>query len=105
MIMCSQCEFFRSGDGGQASFRCDPLVHIKEPECLAKWQILRTSELSAKIDRMVVAYEATLDIYKRLQPMQEKMLRHMEREIDDADDTDAWKYGPDGNDEEDGERI
>lgn len=85
--------------GGRVGFRCDPFTNIKEPECLAKWQLLRSSELTQKMDRLVAAYEATLEIYRRMQPLQEKMFRHMEQEIDEAEDTDAWKYGNSDDDD------
>ncbi len=101
MIQCSECEFFSRGPGGQVTFRCDPFSTIKEPECLSKWQLLRTSELGQKLDRMVAAYEATLEMYKRIQPLQEKMFRQMEREIDDIDDAESWKQGDESVDEED----
>lgn len=100
MLQCSECEYFSRGPGGQISFRCDPFSTIKEPECLTKWQLLRTAELTQKVDRMVAAYEATLAMYRRIQPLQEKMFRHMEQEIDDVEESDSWKYGD--NDEEDG---
>lgn len=100
MIQCSECEFFSRGPGGQISFRCDPFGTIKEPECLVKWQLLRTAELTQKVDRMVTAYEATLAMYKRIQPLQEKMFRQMEQEIEEVDEADAWKYG-DMDDDED----
>lgn len=102
MLQCSECEYFSRGPGGQMSFRCDPFSNIKEPECLMKWQLLRSSELAQKIDRMVAAYEATLAMYKRVQPLQEKMFRHMEREIDDAEEADSWKFTDDDEDDEEG---
>jgi hypothetical protein len=92
MIQCEQCEFFTRGPGGQVVLRCDPFANVKEPECLTKWQLL-------KIDTMVRSYQATLDFYHRLAPLQEKMFRHIEREIDDVDEADKWKY--DGEDEDD----
>ena len=95
MIQCGECEYFVRGPGGQLGFRCDPFSTIKEPECLVKWQLLRTNEMTQKLDRLVAAYEATLEIYKRLQPLQEKMFRHMEHEIDDTEEADSWKYGMD----------
>lgn len=99
MIQCHDCEHFVRGPGDQMTFKCDPFTNIKEPECLTKWQLLRTSELTQRVERMVAAYEATLEVYKRLEPLQEKMFRHMEREIDDAEESDSWKYG-DQNDED-----
>lgn len=101
MIQCSDCEYFVRGPGGAMAFKCDPFGSIKEPECLVKWQILRTSELAAKVDRMVAAYEATLEIYRRFAPMQEKMFKHMEREIDDAEDADSWKTQDDDEPQDD----
>lgn len=103
MIQCHECEHFNRGPGGQASFSCDPFGNIKEPECLVKWQLLRNSELTQKIDRMVRAYEATLEIYRKLQPLQEKMFRHMEREIDDVEEADSWKLSADDEDDRDNE--
>ena len=99
MLQCSECEFFERGPNGQLTFKCDPFSTIKEPECLAKWQLLRSAELGQKVDRMIAAYEATLAIYKRLQPLQEKMFRHMEREIDEVEEGDAWKYDEEDEDE------
>ena len=103
MIQCSECEFFHRGPGGQVSFRCDPFSTIKEPECVAKWQLLRSTELSQKIERMVSAYEATLELYRRMAPLQEKMFRHMEREIDDAEEADSWKFDDYENEDDDGD--
>ncbi len=103
MIQCSECEFFHRGPGGQVAFRCDPFSTIKEPECLAKWQLLRSTELSQKVERMVTAYEATLELYKRMAPLQEKMFRHMEQEIDDIEEAESWKYGQGDDDDDDDE--
>ncbi|MFH1419505.1 MAG: hypothetical protein ABII12_14615 [Planctomycetota bacterium] len=100
MIQCSECEFFNREGSGRLGFKCDAFSTIKEPECLTKWQILRSAELSQKLDRMIAAYEATLAIYRRLQPLQEKMFRHMEREIDDAEEADTWKFGEASDDSE-----
>ncbi|HWL93016.1 MAG TPA: hypothetical protein VNT79_05745 [Phycisphaerae bacterium] len=91
MIQCSDCELFVRGPGGQVSFKCDPFGSIKEPECIAKWQFIKSSELVQKMDRLVTAYEATLSIYRRMQPLQEKMIAHIEREIRESDESDAWK--------------
>ena len=91
MVQCSQCEHFVRRPDGQVGFKCDPFSTIKEPECLLKWQLI-------KIDIMVRSYQATLAMYERLAPLQEKMFRHMEREIEDLDEGESWKY-----DEEEGE--
>ena len=94
MIQCADCEYFHQDLGGNIRFSCDPFTTIKEPECLQKWQII-------KLDTMVRAYEATLQVYNRLAPMQEKMFRHMEREMDDVDEADSWKLGYDDDDDDD----
>ncbi|UCD28129.1 MAG: hypothetical protein JSV03_13690 [Planctomycetota bacterium] len=97
MIQCQDCEFFVRGPKGQLGFKCDPFSNIKEPECLMKWQLI-------KVDLMVRAYQATLQMYQRLAPLQEKMFRHMEQEIDDIEEADRWKYGLDEEDENEDEQ-
>ncbi len=92
MIQCSECEHFVRGPGGQIRFTCDPFSNIKEPQCLMKWQLI-------KIDMMVQAYQATVAMYKKLAPMQERMLRQMEQEMGEIDEADRWKYGLDDVDE------
>ncbi len=99
MMQCSECEYFTRGEGGQVGFRCDPFSTIKEPECLAKWQLIKANETSRQMDRMVRAYEATVRMYEKLAPLQEKMFKHMEREIDDMDEAESWKT--DEDDDED----
>ena len=96
MIQCEGCEFFRRSDSGEVGFACDPFKNIKEPECLAKWQLL-------KINQMVAAYQATLDYYRKLAPMQEKMFKVMEREIDDMSEAERWKVAEDAEDAEEEE--
>ena len=85
MIQCEQCEHFDRDAAGNVRLKCDPFRNIKEQECLAKWQLI-------KLDTMVKAYQATLQVYHRLAPLQEKMFRHMEREIDEIEEADRWKY-------------
>ena len=84
MIQCNDCEFFRKSPTGEISFACDPFTNIKEPECLTKWQLI-------KINQMVAGYQATLNYYRKLAPMQEKMFKVMERELDDISEADRWK--------------
>ena len=87
-------EFFHRGENGEISFRCDPFNNIKEPECLVKWQLL-------KLNQMVASYHATLEYYRKLAPMQEKMFKVMEREIDDISEADQWKVDDDDADPDD----
>ena len=96
MIQCKDCEFFHQGKEGDVAFSCDPFVSIKEPECLTKWQVI-------KLNQMVVTYQATLEYYRKLAPMQEKMFKVMEREIDDMNESEKWKVDDDhghGQDED-----
>ena len=44
---------------------------------------------------MVAAYQSTLSYYHKLAPMQEKMFKVMEREIDDMSESDKWKVEED----------
>ncbi len=85
MLLCKDCEFFhRNEHTGEISFTCDPFTNVKEPECLAKWQLV-------KINQMVAGYQATLDYYRKLAPLQEKMFKAMERELDDMGEAEKWK--------------
>lgn len=97
MLQCSECEYFSEGPDGRPIFLCNPFRNIKEPECLDKWQVI-------KLDSMVRAYEATVQMYQRLAPMQERMFRHMERELDEAEEQDSWKYLDDEEHEGDAEQ-
>jgi hypothetical protein len=84
MIQCEDCEYFQRGPDGAVVFSCDPFSTVKEPACLTKWQLL-------KLESLVRAYQATLAVYQKLAPMQEKMFRHMEREIDDMEESESWR--------------
>lgn len=103
MLQCSECEFFRRESDGRLTFLCDPFATIKEPECLVKWQILRLAEVAGKLDRIVAAHETQAAMYKRLGPLQEKMFRHMEREIDATDESERWKVSDDDWEDKDDE--
>jgi ABC-type Zn2+ transport system substrate-binding protein/surface adhesin len=80
------------GPDGQVSLKCNPFANIKEPDCLLKWQLLR-------LDLMTRAYVATIAEYKRIAPLQEKLYRHMSREVDEADEADKWKRPDDEDDD------
>jgi len=118
MIQCRECEHYHTDEKGMPRFTCHPLTTIKEPECIAKWQLLKQELLVQRVDGMAVrletitqrvealmqAYQAMQRIYQRLAPMQEKMFRHMEKEMDDLDEADRWKRGPDADDPDDDPR-
>ena len=93
MIQCKECEFFKRDERGNAAFECDPFGTVKEPECLAKWQLIKTNQL-------VSGYHAMLAYYRKLAPMQEKMFEVIEREIDDLNDSESWKQGDEAEDDD-----
>ncbi|MFC1765770.1 hypothetical protein ACFL6U_27305 [Planctomycetota bacterium] len=88
MIQCQDCEFCEIGPGNQRHFKCDPFTNIKEPECLEKWQLIR-------LDMLVASYHGMLNWYQKLAPIQDKLFKYMQREIDDIDESDQWKVEPD----------
>ena len=94
MIHCSDCEFFHRDETGRITLTCDPFATIKEPACLLKWQFL-------KISQMVEAYQATLRYYQKLAPMQDKLFRAMERELEEMSEAERWKYEEDEDEDED----
>ncbi|MHC4172567.1 MAG: hypothetical protein ACYTBX_00985 [Planctomycetota bacterium] len=95
MIQCKDCEFCEIGPDGKRTFKCDPFINIKEPECIAKWQLIR-------LDMLLASYQTMLKWYGRLAPLQDKMVRFMEREINELDEADQWKV--DDEDDEDEEK-
>jgi len=94
MLQCKDCEFYRQASDGSPQLACNPFTNVKEPECLAKWQVIQLGVIAK-------SHEATLAMYQRLAPLQEKMFQHMEREIDETEDADRWKYGDDDEDADD----
>ena len=93
MIQCKDCEFFEITSDGRRTFKCDPFINIVEPECVLKWQLLR-------LDLLAASYQGMAKWQEKLAPLQRKMFRYMEREIDDIDESDKWKVDED----EDGEQ-
>jgi len=93
MIQCEKCEFCEDGPGGQKVFKCNPFSNVKEPECLAKWQIIR-------LDMLVASYQAMLKFQTKFEPLQDKILKYMKREIEDMDESDKWKTDEEGEDDD-----
>ncbi len=93
MIQCQDCEHFHRDEQGRISFTCDPFTNVREPQCLLKWQLI-------KINQMVDAYQATLGYYQKLAPMQDKLFKAMERELDDMDEAEKWKYNEEDEEED-----
>jgi hypothetical protein len=97
MIQCQDCEFCHRSAAGEITLSCDPFANIKEPQCLIKWQLI-------KINQMVAGYHATLNYYRKLAPMQEKMFKVMERELDGMSESEQWKIADDEK-EDDGGKL
>ena len=84
MIQCKDCEYCETSPDGKVEFKCNPFTNIKEPECLLKHQLMR-------LDMMTRAYMATIAEYRKIAPIQQKLYRHMSREVDEMDEADKWK--------------
>ena len=95
MMQCKDCEFCEIGPKGQRTFKCDPFVNIKEPECVAKWQLIR-------LDMLVANYQQMLKWYGKLAPLQDKIMKYMQREIEDLDESDRWRLTDEENEEDNG---
>ena len=81
------------GSDGQRSFKCDPFTNVVEPECLAKWQLIR-------LDMLVASYQHMLNWQNKFAPLQGKLLKFMQREIEDIDESDRWRVDDDDEDEQ-----
>ena len=93
MIQCKDCEFCQIGPDGRRSFNCDPFSNIKEPQCIAKWQLIR-------LDMLLASYQGMQKWYRKLEPLQDKMIQFMQREINELDETESWKLDVDEDEEE-----
>jgi len=94
MIQCEQCELCEIGPNGRKTFKCDPFSNVKEPECLAKWQLIR-------LDMLLASYQAMLKSTGRLAPLQDKILKYVQREINEMEASEDWKSpGEDDQDED-----
>ena len=93
MIQCKDCEFCEMGPGDKRTFKCDPFTNIKEPECIAKWQLIR-------LDMLLASYQGMLKWYGKMAPLQDKIIQFMQREINELDEADSWKADDDDEPEE-----
>jgi len=94
MIQCKDCEFFEIGSDGKRTFKCDPFTNIKEPDCIAKWQLIR-------LDMLLASYQGMLKWYGKMAPLQDKIIQFMQREINELDEADDWKVDDEEQEEED----
>lgn len=84
MLQCSECEFCEITPQGHKTFKCDPFKNIKEPECLDKWQLIR-------LDMILVSYRNLLGWYEKMGPMQKKIFKYVQRELNEIDESESWK--------------
>jgi len=96
MIQCKDCEFCEIGADGRRTFKCDPFINIKEPQCIAKWQLIR-------LDMLVASYQQMLKWYGKLAPLQDKIFKYMKREIEDMDESERWRLDEEEEEEEEEE--
>ena len=94
MIQCDQCELCETGPDGQKMFKCDPFATVKEPECIAKWQLIR-------LDMLLACYQNMLKSYGRLAPLQDKIFKYVQREINEMEESDRWKLDTEEGEDED----
>ena len=98
MIQCKDCEFCEMGPDGRRSFKCDPFTSIKEPECIAKWQLIR-------LDMLLATYQGMVKWYGKLAPLQDKIIQYMQREIGELDEADQWKLDVDEDEDQEEEDL
>ena len=96
MIQCEDCEFCEIGPDGKRTFKCNPFSNIKEPECIAKWQLIR-------LDMLVASYQGMLGMQRKMAPLQDKILKYMQREIENMDESERWRLDEDEEKEEEEE--
>ena len=94
MIQCKDCEFCEIAADDRKNFKCDPFSNIKEPECIGKLQLLR-------LDMLLAGYRSMLGWYEQMGPMQQKIFKYVQRELDDIDEADKWKIEDDEENETD----
>ncbi len=92
MIQCKDCELCEITPDGRKTFKCDPFSTIKEPECLAKMQLLR-------MEMLLATHRTMLGWYEKMGPMQKKIFKYVQKELDDIDESDKWKVDEDEEDE------
>jgi hypothetical protein len=88
MIQCKNCEYYVVTANGSHVFKCNPFENIVEPECLMKWQLMR-------LDMLLATQQSLYKSNQKLAPLQDKLIKYVEREIDDIDEADNWKYSED----------
>ena len=93
MIQCNDCELCETGPDGHRTFKCDPFTNIKEPECIEKGQLIR-------LDMLLASYHGMLKFQEKLAPLQNKIFKYMQREIEDMDESERWRAEKNDEDED-----
>ena len=93
MIQCKDCELCQIDADGRRNFTCDPFANVKEPECIAKWQLIR-------LDMLLASHQGMLNWQGKLAPLQDKIIKYMQREINELDETESWKLDADDDADE-----
>jgi len=93
MIQCKDCELCIIGPENQRTFKCDPFSNVKEPECLDKWQLIR-------LDMLVASYQEMLKWYGKLAPLQDRIIKYMQHEIEDIDESERWRLDDEDQEED-----
>jgi hypothetical protein len=93
MIQCDKCELCEIGPDGRKIFKCDPFSTIKEAECIAKWQLIR-------LDMLLGSYQGMLQWYSKLGPLQDKIFKYVQREINEMEETEGWKLDQEESDDD-----
>jgi hypothetical protein len=86
------------GPDNRRVFKCDPFVNVKEAECIAKWQLIR-------LDMLLVTYSRMQQMQEKMAPLQDKLFKYMEREINDIDESDKWKVDDDDEPHNEDDKI
>ncbi len=60
---------------------------------MQKWQLLR-------LDMMVSGFQSMRMFQQKMEPMQDKLYKYVQRELDDIEDADSWKFMDDLEDED-----
>ena len=90
MLQCKDCELYRQEPDGRRIFLCDPFNNIKEPECLAKWQLLRLDMIASAQNKQLAAQE-------QMAPIQDKIFKYIKRELEDIDESEKWNIDEDSD--------
>ncbi|MFH1615508.1 MAG: hypothetical protein ABIG61_10560 [Planctomycetota bacterium] len=93
-MQCKDCPYFQIGPDGRRIFKCDPFTNIVEPDCLLKWQLLR-------LDMLTASYQGMTKWYEKLAPLQDKIFKYMQKEIEDIDESEKWKVDDDDEENKD----